>query len=944
MANLKVLLFMLCICSVLYIIPSEGLSSNLEIEALKAFKSLITNDPIGALADWIDRTHHCNWSGIACDPSSNAVVSISLSELQLQGKITPFLGNISSLQTLDLSSNSFSGSIPTELHLCSELTELLLSNNSLSDAIPTELGNLKKLQVLDLSTNFLDGSIPASIGNCTALIGLGLPTNKLTGTIPLELGNLKELQILDLSENFFNGTIPTSIINCTSLTGLDFSTNNLTEDIFNCTELTRLDLARNNLSGSLKPGIGKLTNLRNLRLFLNSLTGKIPQEIGNLSMLISLDLSTNGFSGPIPSSISNLSALQGLSLYENAFHGAIPEEIFELKQLSELKLQENRFSGLIPNSVSKLKLLSNLDLHGNMLSGPIPRSMGDLKGLMTLDLSHNRLIGSVPAAMIVGMKNIQIYLNLSNNFLVGSIPDEIGGMQMVQAIDISNNNLTGSIPASIGGCRNLGSLDLSRNAVSGQIPARIFNQLDLLMSLNLSGNKLDGEIPSRLSELKYLVSLDLSQNEFSGRIPVSLGNLTSLKHLNLSFNQLEGSIPNSGIFQNLSSLSLDGNPFLCGTKFLSPCIDEIQKTNSRRISKKVTIILIILSSIFVSLLVVCVIIAIHRCITKPKTEDRCESKTEYSVAPSLKRFTQEDLQIATDFFNERNVIGHSSLSTVYRGRIDDGWVIAVKKLNLEQFAAESDKCFDTELKILNQLRHKNLVKMVGYAWEYGKFKALVLEFMENGSLESVIHDSGTDGSRWSLSERVNLFVSVANGLVYLHCDYGFPIVHCDLKPSNILLDRDWIAHVSDFGTSRMLGVHLQDGSSLSLASSFQGTIGYLAPEFAYMSRVTTKADVFSFGVIMMEFLTKRRPTGTIEDDGVPITLRHFVENAVRNGTDAVLRVVDHDLVSNGTSKSNSDEIVAILELALSCTRAAPEDRPDMNEVLSVLLKINDGKM
>lgn len=210
---------------------------------------------------------------------------------------------------------------------------------------------------------------------------------------------------------------------------------------------------------------------------------------------------------------------------------------------------------------------------------------------------------------------------------------------------------------------------------------------------------------------------------------------------------------------------------------------------------------------------------------------------DYAVAPSLLRFTERDLEMATNFFSEDNVIGSSGLSTVYKG-ILQGKIVAVKKLNLNSLSGDIDKIFDNELSTLARLRHRNLVKIIGYSWESGKLKALVLEYMEQGSLETVIHDPAADESRWILSERVNVFTSIAHGLVYLHSGYDFPIVHCDLKPPNILLDKDYNAHVSDFGTARLLGVHRQDGNSLS-SSGFQGTIGYLAPgnvSISYFSR------------------------------------------------------------------------------------------------------------
>lgn len=162
---------------------------------------------------------------------------------------------------------------------------------------------------------------------------------------------------------------------------------------------------------------------------------------------------------------------------------------------------------------------------------------------------------------------------------------------------------------------------------------------------------------------------------------------------------------------------------------------------------------------------------------------------------TLKRFSPKDLEVATNFFSENNVIGASSISTVFKGTLEDGRAIAAKKLNLHQFLEVSEKCFNREVKILVQLRHKNLVKVLGYAWESRKLRALVLEFMENGNLEKIIHDSAKDNPSWTLIERIDALVSITSGLLYLHSGYDLPIVHCDLKPSNILLDVKMEAHL-----------------------------------------------------------------------------------------------------------------------------------------------------
>ncbi|KAJ0797362.1 putative protein kinase RLK-Pelle-LRR-XII-1 family [Helianthus annuus] len=320
-------------------------------------------------------------------------------------------------------------------------------------------------------------------------------------------------------------------------------------------------------------------------------------------------------------------------------------------------------------------------------------------------------------------------------------------------------------------------------------------------------------------------------------------------------------------------------------------------------------------------------------VQKPK--DRESGEPEYTRGFPLKRFDRKELEGATDGFSESNILGTSSLSTVYKGKLEDGRTIAVKTLNFTEFSAESDKSFFQEMNTLAKLRHRNLVKVVGYTWESGKLKALALEYMENGNLDKIIHDNGIDRKRFDLSERVAVLVSVSRGLVYLHSGYDFPIVHCDLKPSNILLDENWDAHVSDFGTARILGVHQQDGSSVSSASAFQGTIGYLAPEFAYMRKVTTKVDIFSFGIVMMEFITRKRPTRLTEDD---ITLPQLIEQSLSNGVNGLIEIVDPDLASDFSTKH--DVVAQILQLALRCTRPDPDDRPDMNEILSSLTKIS----
>ncbi|MQL93410.1 hypothetical protein Taro_026062, partial [Colocasia esculenta] len=656
---------------------------------------------------------------------------------------------------------------------------------------------------------------------------------------------------------------------------------------------------------------------------------------------------SNALTGSLPPCLGSLYKLQELNVGYNAFHGPLPNDLFNCTGLNYLDLGNNNLGGIQNPRIGKLTKLKILNLNDNLFSGQIPSEIGNLAHLQELHLERNSIEGVIPV-QIFELRQLKV-LYLQQNRLTGSIPDAISRLHMLYDISLKNNQLNGSLPQGIKDLENLTSIDVSANMLSGKLPVNIFSKLHLLKRLDLSRNKLAGELALGKGLLQRLTYLDLSLNAFDGAIPKSLENLTVLSYLDLSFNNFEGPVPEGGIFEHLNPSSLQGNLGLCGAKIHRSCERGMPKylfPKKARLSKKTLLLVSLSSSLGLLLLLVTAAIITNRYRTWRSRREDCERNLETEIAQvlGLKRFAGEDLEFATNFFSEAHVIGKSNLSTVYTGRLADGGKrIVVKRLNLHQFPSETNKCFLMELKTLGNLKHRNLVKVAGYAWEPDRLKALVLEFMENGSLENVIHDDVVvlDRSRWKeVSERLRVCISVATGLVYLHTGYDFPIVHCDLKPSNILFDQEWEAHVSDFGAARMLNIHSSSGSSImSTSFALLGTIGYMAPELAYMTTVTTKVDVFSFGVVIMEFLTRMKPTAVEGNDGHPLSLPEFVADALAGRVHKSILVLDRYM----EFKSSRDVQLAVrlLKLAVSCTEADADARPDMPNVLSFLLKLRE---
>ncbi|XVF78746.1 hypothetical protein PTKIN_Ptkin14bG0160500 [Pterospermum kingtungense] len=825
-----------------------------------------------------------------------------LSENKLSGQIPSSIFKVSSLKELYLDSNSFSGSLPDDLCVyLPKLEVLVLYTNKLSGYIPSSIGKCSKLQGLALDFNEFGGFIPRSIGNLTQLESLFLSSKRLEGEIPEEIGNLFRLEIISAGNLSLTGHIPASIFNISSLNSVAFPLNSLSGNLphmMNVPEPTRLVLWGNNLSGN------------------------IPNSISNASMLIDLELQNNSFSdvsnntlnGILPTYFGNLStSLQQIFASDSELGGNIPLEIGNFSNMLLLELSINKISGSIPETIRGLRSAQGLNLLQNELQGSIPENICALERLYGLGLSFNKLNGPIPTCL-TNLTSLR-YLYLDSNKLSSEIPSTLWSLKDISEIDLASNYLSISYPLDIGYFRALTYLNLSRNLLMSDMSSTIGN-LETLVSLDLSHNKFNGHIPETIDDLISLVFLDLCNNNISGVIPKSLEKLSNLNFFNVSFNRLEGEIPTGGCFRNFSSRSFLKNYALYGPPKLlvPPCNSSIHKNSE--VATRLHVLRYGLPAI-ASIMVIAVLFCLHR---------KCQNKTKNIQAvreeldlKTWRRISHAVLLQATDGFREQNMLGSGSFGSVYKGRLTDGTNVAIKVFNLQLEGAF--RSFDIECEMLSKILHRNVVKIITCCSNVD-FKALVLDFMPNGSLQKWLH---SQDHFLDIIQRINIMIDVASALEYLHLGHPAPIVHCDLKPSNILLDEDMIAHVGDFGIAKLLGE-----GDLVIQTMTLATIGYMAP---------VKCDVYSYGILLIETFTRKKPTNGLFKEAM--TMKHWVRSSVSKG---MIDIADGELLRTEDEyfivKANC--ISSILALALECSSELPEERKDMKDVVATLKKIKQN--
>ncbi|CAH9099983.1 unnamed protein product [Cuscuta europaea] len=912
---------------------------------------------------------------------------LDLSHNALKGEIPLDFSKLKQLKFLDVSYNSFNGSIVEALNGLESLHTVNISNNLFTGELTDFCSISYNLKVLDFSTNLLSGGLDG-LNKCSLpLQEMHLDSNLFSGQIPESLYLVSSFEHLSLSSNNLTGQLSQNLSKLSNLKSLVLYDNQLSgviPDVFgNLTQLELLDISSNKFIGPFPSTLALCSTLKDIILRNNSLSGPIDLDFTGLPNLTSLVLGTNHLSGPLPESLSSCKQLKILSLAKNRFSSSVPESYANLSSLVFFSVSNNSMENL-SGSLSVLQHchnLSTLILTRNFQGEELPKNVTGFVKLAAFAIGNCHLRGQIPM-WISNCTKLQI-LDLSWNKLDGTIPSWIGKMENLFYVDFSNNSLTGEIPKSLTELKSLSSptsdpfslntstgiplfikrnqtsnglqynqatsfppaIYLSNNRLSGTILPEI-GQLRYLHVLDLSRNNITGTIPGTISNMLNLEVLDLSNNELYGSIPLSLDKLTFLSKFNVANNRLQGEIPTGGQFFSFPSSSFGGNPGLCG-KIVSPCDGgglgpTITPSSNNMLGRKGVIGITVGVTIGVSMLVSYVILRASRRYINDQTQDSEEEvgiSTRFSDSfnPSklvlfknsnCKDMTVAELLRSTNDFSESNIIGCGGFGVVYKVDLPNGTKVAIKKLSGDGYQLERE--FHAEVEALSTAQHENLVSLHGYC-SHGNDRLLIYSYMENGSLDYWLHERlDSDNLCLSWNTRLKIALGAARGLSYLHNEPN--IVHRDIKSSNILLDERFEAHLADFGLARLLCPY-----DTHVTTDLVGTLGYIPPEYSQALIATFRGDVYSYGVVLLELVTGKRPVEVGKGKNCRDLVSWVFQMKSENREEEIFDPSIWDVECK-------KQFMEVLGIAYKCVDREPRQRPAIDQVVLWLeAAIDPGK-
>ncbi|KAH0733876.1 hypothetical protein KY285_009583 [Solanum tuberosum] len=785
---------------------------------------------------------------------------------------------------------------------------------------------------IDLESQGLSGVLPPELNQLSNLKTLSVQRNLLSGVLP-SFANMSNLAEIYLNDNGFTSVPQDFLLGLTSLQSFSISENGklspwqIPSYLIDSNNLVNVYASNASLFGVIPDFLGKFPNLQDLRLSYNNFTGSLPASFGDSEIKnLWLNNQVKGLSGTIDV-ISSMVQLSQVWLHANSFTGPIPN-LSKCENIFDLQLRDNDFTGVIPDSVMKLPNLLNISLKNNKLQGPMPEFRKEVK------------------VEIEGTNSFCLDTPRPCDSQIMTLLDVAGGFGYPEFLADSwkgNDACNGWSHVSCDGSKkNVDVVTLGKLRLSGFIsPA--FAKLTSLRNLFLNDNNLTGSIPESLAALPMLLTLDVSNNNLSGPVPAFRSNVKLINGgnvflgKNISDGGGSGGSPGSGS-------SSDGGNSSGGSKGSSVQPGVVAGV-------VISVVIFILVVLYVSYK--CYIRRRHKRFGRVQNPERSNDMVKpgvvigngYAGVPSeLQSQSSGDhsempifeggnvaisfqvLRQVTNNFSEENILGRGGFGVVYKGELHDGTKIAVKRMESGAMGTKGMNEFQAEIAVLTKVRHRHLVALLGSCVN-GNERLLVYEYMPQGTLSQHLFEWQEHGCpilTWK--QRVTIALDVARGVEYLHSLAQTSFIHRDLKPSNILLGDDMRAKVADFGLVK----NAPDGK-YSVETRLAGTFGYLAPEYAATGRVTTKVDVYAFGVVLMEIITGRKAL----DETLPDERSHLVtwlrrvlvnKNNLRKAIDPTL---DPD-------EETYESICKVAELAGHCTAREPFQRPDMGHAVNVL--------
>ncbi|OWM69038.1 receptor protein kinase TMK1-like [Punica granatum] len=816
----------------------------------------------------------------------------------------------------------------------------------------------------------LKGLLPLNFNQLSMLSNIGLQRNGFYGALP-SFSGLSELRFAYLDNNNFDTIPPGFFDGLSSLQVLALDYNPL-----------------NKTSGwSLPPELATSAELTNLSLINCNLVGPLPGYLGELPSLTVLKLSYNRLSGEIPASFNqSMTQILWLNDQDGGGMSGTLDVIPSMLSLTQLWLHGNRFSGTIPENIGALSSLKDLNLNQNQLVGPIPESLARME-LEKLDLNNNLFTGPIPKFKSVNVSCDSNYFCLPDPG-IQCAPQVNALLGFVAAVNYPENLVnqwTGNDPCegpwfglSCNSMSKVSIINLPRHNLSGTLSPSVAD-LDSLLEIRLAGNQLHGQVPENYTELKSLRLLDLSGNSLQPPLPKFRNSIKVVIEGNpLLVNQKmprpgPSAAPSPDSSPSPTNRTSTSDPLPTNSKGSKtplkgsnsgPAPTQVQPQMRRNRHYK-----LILVGFSVLMIVLLVILLSVYCCWKGKKKASVEAPSSIVVHPrdpsdpenqvkvvvsdhtNMSLFTHSSgsrhstgtenshmveggniiisvqvLSKVTKNFSPENELGRGGFGTVYKGELYDGTKIAVKRMEAGPASSKALDEFQCEIAVLSKVRHRHLVSLLGYSIESNE-RLLVYEYMPQGALSRhLFHWEANGLEPLSWKKRFTIALDVAKGMEYLHSLAGQIFIHRDLKSSNILLGDDFRAKVSDFGL-----VKLAPDGERSVTTRLAGTFGYLAPEYAVMGKITTKVDVFSYGVVLMELLTGL----TALDESRPEESRYLAEWfwRIKSSKEKLTKALDGAVEAN---EETLESISIVADLASLCTAREPNHRPDMGHVVNAL--------